>query len=275
MPCNKLGSFFSVLSQNMLSLKQREAWHVRRAAGFGPTIGSRKAGSLHPSLSNHVVNMMFGRKNTEEKLYAEFYAEAVPHLDSLFATALRLTKNGNDAEDLVQETMLKAFRYFDKYEKGTNCKAWLFKIMTNTFINRYRKAQKRQEFLVDEDFRPLEERAEAPEQNPFVDQIGDEEQMYFKLFGDEVKAALEKVPVDFRMVVLLADLQDFAYKEIAEIMDCPIGTVMSRLYRGRRMLQDELKEYAVRHGMLRGEPEEGGEHKLADLEAYRQQRKSS
>ncbi len=217
--------------------------------------------------------MMFGRKNTEEKLYAEFYAEAVPHLDALFATALRLTKNGNDAEDLVQETMLKAFRYFDKYEQGTNCKAWLFKIMTNTFINRYRKAQKRQEFLVDDDARPLEERAEAPELNPFVDTIGDEEQMYFKLFGDEVKAALEKVPVDFRMVVLLADLQDFAYKEIAEIMDCPIGTVMSRLYRGRRMLQDELKEYAIRQGMLKPEVEES--ENLTDLEAYRKQRKSS
>jgi len=145
--------------------------------------------------------------------------------------------------------------------------------MTNTFINRYRKAQKRQEFLVDDDARPLEERAEAPELNPFVDTIGDEEQMYFKLFGDEVKAALEKVPVDFRMVVLLADLQDFAYKEIAEIMDCPIGTVMSRLYRGRRMLQDELKEYAIRQGMLKPEVEES--ENLTDLEAYRKQRKSS
>jgi RNA polymerase sigma-70 factor (ECF subfamily) len=219
---------------------------------------------------------MFGRKNTEEKLYAEFYAEAVPHLDALFATALRLTKNGNDAEDLVQETMLKAFRYFEKYEKGTNCKAWLFKIMTNTFINRYRKKQKRKEFLVDDDFRPLEERAEAPAQNPFVDIIGDEEQMYFKLFSDEVKAALENVPVDFRMVVLLADLQDFAYKEIAEIMDCPIGTVMSRLYRGRRMLQQELKEYAMRQGLLAGEQvEEDQAEKLTDLDTYRKQRKSS
>lgn len=219
---------------------------------------------------------MFGRKNTEEKLYAEFYAEAVPHLDALFATALRLTKNGNDAEDLVQETMLKAFRYFEKYEKGTNCKAWLFKIMTNTFINRYRKKQKRKEFLVDDDFRPLEERAQAPAQNPFVDIIGDEEQMYFKLFSDEVKAALENVPVDFRMVVLLADLQDFAYKEIAEIMDCPIGTVMSRLYRGRRMLQQELKEYAMRQGLLAGEQvEEDQAEKLTDLDTYRKQRKSS
>lgn len=194
---------------------------------------------------------MFGKHEAkaQDALYADFHHEAVPHLEALYATALRLTKNGNDAEDLVQETMLKAFRYFAKYEKGTNCKAWLFKIMTNTFINKYRKQQKRKEFLVDDDFRPLQERAVAPALNPFVDEIADEESMYFKLFGDEVRQALEEVPVDFRMVVLLADLQDFAYKEIAEIMDCPIGTVMSRLYRGRRMLQAHLAEYAQSHGL--------------------------
>jgi len=221
---------------------------------------------------------MFGRKDNNELLYKAFYEEAVPHLDPLYATALRLTKNENDAEDLVQETMLKAFRYFEKYEKGTNCKAWLFKIMTNTFINRYRKNQKRKEFLVDEDFRPLQERAEAPARNPFIDQVEEEEQMYFKLFGDEVKQALEEIPVDFRMVVLLADLQDFAYKEIAEIMDCPIGTVMSRLYRGRRMLQAHLKEYAVERGLIEKEENakedaEGGE-KVADLESYRKSKQT-
>ena len=116
---------------------------------------------------------MLERQNLETNAtYVAFYAEAVPHLDALFATALRLTKNGNDAEDLVQETMLKAFRYFDKYEQGTNCKAWLFKIMTNTFINRYRKQQKRREFLIDEEEgRSIDERAQAPERNPYVDHI--------------------------------------------------------------------------------------------------------
>ena len=171
-------------------------------------------------------------------------------MDALYATALRLTKNQAKAEDLVQEAMLKAYRYFDKYERGTNCKAWLFKIMTNTFINSYRKAQKRQEYLVDEDYRPMAERAVATEKNPLHDHFGDQDTMFFKLFGDEVKEALEEVPVDFRMVVLLADLQDFAYKEIAEIMDCPIGTVMSRLYRGRRMLQARLAEYAREQGYV-------------------------
>ncbi|MFP4597003.1 MAG: sigma-70 family RNA polymerase sigma factor [Persicimonas sp.] len=192
---------------------------------------------------------MFGKKRSEKD--EAYQREAIPHLDALYGTALRMTKDEQDAEDLVQEAMLKAYRYFDKYENGTNCKAWLFKIMTNTFINRYRKSKKRKEYLVDDDYRPLQERAEAPERNPFIDNFDqDEENLYFKMFGDEVKTALETIPVDFRMVVLLADLQDFAYKEIAEIMDCPIGTVMSRLYRGRRMLQAKLEEYAVREGYI-------------------------
>jgi RNA polymerase sigma-70 factor (ECF subfamily) len=218
--------------------------------------------------------MMFGRKSKTEKRYEAFYREAVPHTEQLYATAVRLTKNGNDAEDLVQETMLKAFRYFDKYEDGTNCKAWLFKIMTNTFINRYRKQQKRKEFLVDDDFRPLQERAEAPERNPFIDEIDEEGELYHKLFGDEVKAALEDIPVDFRMVVLLADLQDFAYKEIAEIMDCPIGTVMSRLYRGRRMLQARLLEYAREQGVIPTPAEGEEDEKVTELAEYRKRMKT-
>lgn len=222
---------------------------------------------------------MFGKKRSEKD--EAFQLEAVPHLDALYGTALRMTKDEQDAEDLVQEAMLKAYRYFDRYERGTNCKAWLFKIMTNTFINRYRKSKKRKEFLVDDDYRPLQERAEAPARNPFVDHFDeDEERLYFKIFGDEVKAALEAMPVDFRMVVLLADLQDFAYKEIAEIMDCPIGTVMSRLYRGRRMLQAALEEYAVGEGYIRREDEEqqegeAEESKTTDLAEYRRKQASA
>lgn len=221
---------------------------------------------------------MFGKKRSEKD--EAFQKEAVPHLDALYGTALRMTKDEQDAEDLVQEAMLKAYRYFDKYENGTNCKAWLFKIMTNTFINRYRKSKKRKEYLIDDDYRPLQERAEAPERNPFIDDFDqDEENLYFKMFGDEVKSALETMPVDFRMVVLLADLQDFAYKEIAEIMDCPIGTVMSRLYRGRRMLQAKLEEYALKEGYIGWADNEAdeddeaeSESKTADLEEYRQRR---
>ena len=219
--------------------------------------------------------------NAQERreLHDAYMLEAAPHLDALFATAMRLTKNGGDAEDLVQESMLKAYRYFDKYEQGTNCKAWLFKIMTNTFINRYRRRQKRREFLVDDDYRPLQERAVAPEPNPLYQFFGDQDTMFHRLFGDEVKAALEDIPVDFRMVVLLADLQDFAYKEIAEIMDCPIGTVMSRLYRGRRMLRTRLEEYAVEQGyiVLTDETDVANEREseqdnTTSLDEYRQRR---
>ena len=225
--------------------------------------------------------MFNNKKKMSSRDREAFQREAVPHLDALYGTALRMTKSESDAEDLIQETMLKAYRYFDKYEKGTNCKAWLFKIMTNTFINRYRKKQKRKEFLIDDDHRPLQERAEAPEHTPFHESYESEEQLYFKMFGDEVKRALEELPVDFRMVVLLADLQDFAYKEIAEIMDCPIGTVMSRLYRGRRMLQAQLAEYARRQGYIDGvdeeqtqEQEPAGMETPTSLEEYRRRREA-
>ena len=229
---------------------------------------------------------MFGKYSTDtDEPKDAFHEEAVPHLDALYGTALKLTKDEQDAEDLVQETMLKAYRYFDKYENGTNCKAWLFKIMHNTFINRYRKSQKRKEYLVDDDYRPLQERAEAREEHPFVGEFDDQEDLFFKMFGDEVKEALSDIPMHFRMVVLLADLQDFAYKEIAEIMDCPIGTVMSRLYRGRRMLRDELGEYAEKEGIVSLEEEEGeaeevesgndsAESKTTDLNEYRQKKAS-
>lgn len=209
----------------------------------------------------------------QQALRKAFNEEAVPHIDALYATALRLTKNGGDAEDLIQETMLKAYRYFHKYEKGTNCKAWLFKIMTNTFINRYRKAQKRKEFLIEDGHRPIQERAVAPPIDPLHQHFGSEEAMYKKLFGDEVKAALEEIPVDFRMVVLLADLQDFAYKDIADIMECPIGTVMSRLYRGRRMLQTRLLKYAEEQGYVEAsQEEEEVVGKTTSLDEYRQRR---
>ena len=212
---------------------------------------------------------MFGKYNTDtDDPQDAFHEEAVPHLDALYGTALKLTKDEQNAEDLVQETMLKAYRYFDKYENGTNCKAWLFKIMHNTFINRYRKSKKRKEYLVDDDnHRSIQERAEAPEQHPFVGEFEDQEDLFFKMFGDEVKEALADIPMHFRMVVLLADLQDFAYKEIAEIMDCPIGTVMSRLYRGRRMLRERLDQYAEKEGVVSFEEDEEEEAEAADEES--------
>jgi RNA polymerase sigma-70 factor (ECF subfamily) len=198
-------------------------------------------------------------------------------MDALYGVALRMTKNERDAEDLVQDTFLKAYTHFAKYREGTNCKAWLFKILTNTFINRYRKKSKERVYLVnDKDYRPLAERAVAPKENPFEQGAESEEDWYKKLFSDKVKTALEEVPVDFRMVVLLADLYDFSYKETAEIVGCPIGTVMSRLYRGRRLLASKLVDYALETGNLSYDPrvgsEEDGEKKVIDFKRRRRKR---
>ncbi|MDX9724031.1 MAG: sigma-70 family RNA polymerase sigma factor [Myxococcota bacterium] len=208
--------------------------------------------------------------NRDKAARAAFREEALPHLDALFGVALRLTKNERDAEDLVQETFLKAFHHFDKYQKGTNCKAWLFKILTNAFINRYRKRQKERTFLADDEPGAGLDAYAAPEAGELDRSFESPEELFHNAFSDDVRAALEAIPVDFRMVVLLADLQDFSYREIAEIMDCPIGTVMSRLYRGRRLLQRQLVDYAVSQGYLQLDPRsEDEEGKLLSLAEYR------
>jgi RNA polymerase sigma-70 factor (ECF subfamily) len=181
---------------------------------------------------------------------AHFADLAMEHMDSLYAGALRMTRNAADAEDLVQETYLKAYRGFEGFEEGTNLKAWLYRIMTNTFINRYRQQKRRPEEsdIADiEDFylyRRLGGIDEARISKSAEDTL-------LELFtDDEVKDALESLPETFRMAVLLADVEGFAYKEIAEILDIPIGTVMSRLHRGRKALQKRLYEFAVDRGLV-------------------------
>ncbi|MCB9521499.1 MAG: sigma-70 family RNA polymerase sigma factor [Myxococcales bacterium] len=219
---------------------------------------------------------MFGRKPRQSDLRRRFDSEAMVHADALFGAALRLTKSRRDAEDLLQDTLLKAFQHFDRYEPGTNCKAWLFRILTNTFINRYRKSQRERVFLLDDpDTKPLAERAVARELTDFDGPVGTDEESIARLFGDEIGAALQRVPVDFRVAVLLTDVYDFSYKEVAEMLEVPIGTVMSRLYRGRRLLRAQLAEYAVERGAVR---EIGADYndqiaedraKTIDLAAYR------
>src|SRR4051812_48883940 len=177
-----------------------------------------------------------------------FEQAAMVHMDSLYATGLRMTRNPGDAEDLVQDTMLAAYRFFNKFEPGTNCKAWLFKILTNTFINKYRKRVREREVrdVIDQDELPSlmsEDVAEAS-RDPEGSILG-------SILSDDVKRALEAVPYDYRMAVVLCDLEEFSYKEIADIMDCPVGTVMSRLHRGRRLLQKQLRDYAVREGIVK------------------------
>ncbi len=183
-----------------------------------------------------------------EKL-KEFEAIAFQYMDSLYSTALRYTRNAEEAEDLVQDTYLRAYRFFDKFQKGTNFKAWIFKILTNTFINRYRKKVRTpQQVQLEKVVYGLE--AEEPNDEP-MEWNGYDESKYEGLFDDDISAALAQLSDDFRMVVLLADVEGFSYKEIAQIIGRPSGTVMSRLFRGRRMLQRILEKYARREGYIR------------------------
>src|SRR5436309_9625826 len=179
-----------------------------------------------------------------------FEAAAMPFVDALYNTAYRMTRNAEDAEDLVQETYLKAYRYYDKFEEGTNFKAWLFKIMKNTFINNYRKKQQAPTLS---DFAEIEESFETQvsEDASKPGLKNPEEELLENVLDEDVQRALDKLPPDYRMVVLLADLEGFSYKEIAEILDVPVGTVMSRLYRGRRLLEAAMLAFARDHGCLR------------------------
>ena len=180
---------------------------------------------------------------------ATFAEQAMPLMDSLYSGALRMTRNPSDAEDLVQETYLRAYRGFGGFQQGTNLKAWLYRILTNTFINSYRAKQRRpQESDLDEVedlylYRRLGGLEAARNGRSAEDELMD-------TFNEaEVKAAIEALPENFRMAVLLADVEGFSYKEIAEILDIAIGTVMSRLHRGRKALQKGLFDYAVTHGL--------------------------
>ncbi len=180
---------------------------------------------------------------------AEFEQTALVYLDELYATALRYTKNEKDAEDLVQETFLKAFTNFHRYEKGTNCRAWLFTILTNTFINRFRRKKKEREILNADDLRPIEQNFFNREKAEFYQ--NPEKGALFKTFSQDIKDALAELPIEFRTVVMLADLNDFSYKEIAHILDVPVGTVMSRLFRGRKMMRRFLVDVAYDRGIIR------------------------
>lgn len=179
-----------------------------------------------------------------------FTAEAMQFAPQLFSTALRMTRNRADAEDLVQETFVKAWRSFATFQEGTNLRAWLFRIMTNTFINKYNAQQRRpQETELDE----VEElflfrRLGAFDQSKMTQSAEDQLLEFFT--DDEVKNAIEELPEMFRIPVLLSDVDGFSYKEIAEMLDVPIGTVMSRLHRGRKMMQKLLYVYAKERGLV-------------------------
>lgn len=174
----------------------------------------------------------------------DFNEEIIPHLDALYNFGLRLTSDPNDAEDLVQDTIVKAYRFFSSYEKGTNAKAWLFRILKNSYINNYRKKSKKpQEVDYDEVATFYETiRAERTETSDL------EDKMFRELIDDDISNALDEIPEDFRTVVLLCDVEDFTYEEIANMLDVPIGTIRSRLHRGRNLLKAQLLEYATKRG---------------------------
>jgi RNA polymerase sigma-70 factor, ECF subfamily len=185
---------------------------------------------------------------SDEQRQMRFEAEVLPMLDRLYSAALRYTRDPTDAEDLVQETVVKAFRSFHQYRPGTNLKAWLYRILHTTYISMYRKKQRRpQESLQDEidDFSFYDEVARSGTGSA-------EREVLEALTADEVKQALADLPEAFRMAVYLADVEGFAYKEIAEIMETPVGTVMSRLHRGRNALQKALASYARTRGLIDG-----------------------
>ncbi len=181
--------------------------------------------------------------------HRDFEQEALPHMDALYNFALRMTNDPDEADDLLQETYLKAYRFFDKFEKGTNCKAWLFRIMKNSFINMYRKTSKEPDKV---DYHEVEEfyhmiRAESSDPNDL------EARLFSNLLDDDVSRALEELPEEFRTVVILCDIEGFTYEEIADFVECPIGTVRSRLHRGRKMLRARLFEYARQRGYVTAE----------------------
>lgn len=183
----------------------------------------------------------------------EFEREAMPHMSAMYNFAMRLTRNPDDAADLVQDSMLKGFRFFDSFDKGTNCKAWLFRILKNTHINRYRQESKAPETV---EYDVVEE---------FYDTIKDssvetstlERKIFDETLDDELSTALDNLPEMFRTVVVMCDIEELTYEEIAELLDCPIGTVRSRLHRARKILAATLSGYAKERGFEVGDRNTG------------------
>ncbi len=201
---------------------------------------------------------------------AKFEETVLPHTNALYGSAYRLTRNAGDAEDLVQETLLRAYRFWHSFTEGSNCKAWLFKILSNTFINSYQRKKRSGEIL----------NAAVAEQESIdgvlvhaksQSQLSPRELLVEQSLSEDVEQALASIPTDFRVAIVLCDVEGFSYKEIADILECPVGTVMSRLHRGRRLLRKELSGFAKRQGLLKGQ--RPTQDTTINLEEYRRAQK--
>ncbi len=187
---------------------------------------------------------MANDKEHRQKQINKFEKDLLPHVDALHTFAYHLSYNDDDAMDLVQETYLKAFKAIDSYDEGTNAKAWLFKILKNNYINQYRRKSKRPRKVDLEDYVSLQEK----EDSQLTGKVDLRQEIFEDLMGDEVTIAINSLPIDFRTVILLCDVEGFTYEEIAKILDVPIGTVRSRLHRARNLLKEKLKVYAQKLG---------------------------
>ncbi len=195
------------------------------------------------------TRLWFFSADRKEDLKAEFERVALPQLSHLYTSAVYLTKDKAEAEDLVQETYLRAFRFFDKFETGTNVRAWLLSILRNLFINRYRQKRREPKAVECEKLDAVYESMVEQGKNP--GRGNPEHNFVSQMMDDEVESALKGLPEEFRTAIVLVDIEELSYQETAQVMECPVGTVRSRVSRGRRMLQVALREYALQKGVVK------------------------